>query len=35
VVADETIAENVVSLPLHPQNKVLGAMNNAIELGRG
>lgn len=35
VVADETVAENVVSLPLHPQNKVLGAMNNAIELGRG
>ena len=35
VVADESIAENVVSLPLHPQNKALGAMNNAIELGRG
>lgn len=35
VVADDSVAENVVSLPLHPDNKALGAMMNAVELSRG
>lgn len=33
--ADASVAENVVSLTLHPQNKELGAMMNTIELVRG
>lgn len=33
--ADASVAENVVSLTLHPQNKELGAMMNTIELVGG